>query len=61
VTYERWYLMPPGIPALRETMAEDNQRPLALLGEVHLNAVGVDESVVYCCHTVSLEACRFAF
>jgi hypothetical protein len=44
---ERWYLMPPGIPALRETMAEDNQRPLALLSEVHLNAVGVDESVIY--------------
>jgi hypothetical protein len=44
---ERWYLMPPRIPALWEAMAEEDQRPLALLGEVHLNAVGVDESVVY--------------
>jgi hypothetical protein len=49
------HLMPPGIPALREAMAEDRQRPLALLDEVHLNAIGVDESVVYCCHGFSLE------
>ena len=39
-------LMSPGIPAFRKAMAEDDQRPLALLDEVHLNAVGVDESVV---------------
>jgi hypothetical protein len=55
---ERWYLMPPRIPALWEAMAEDDQGPLALLGKVHLNAVGVDESVFYCGHRVSLEACR---
>jgi hypothetical protein len=44
---ERWYLMPPRIPALWETMTENDQRPLALLREVHLNAVGIHESVVY--------------
>ena len=43
---ECWDLMPPGIPALREAMAKDDQRPLTLLGEVHFNTVGVDESVV---------------
>jgi hypothetical protein len=42
-------------------MAENDQRPLALLGEVHLNAVGIDESVVYCCHGSSPEACLFVF
>jgi hypothetical protein len=41
------YLVPPGIPALREAVTKNDQRPLALFGEVHLNAVGVDESVVY--------------
>jgi hypothetical protein len=39
--------MPPGVPALWKAMAENDQRPLALLGEVHFNAVGVDESVDY--------------
>jgi hypothetical protein len=58
---ECWDLVPPGIPALWEAMAENDQGPLTLLGKVHLNAVGVDESVFYCCHRVSLEACLFVF
>jgi hypothetical protein len=44
---ERWYLVPPRIPAFREAMTENDQRPLALLGEVHPNPVGIHESMAY--------------
>jgi hypothetical protein len=58
---ECWELVPPGVPALRKTMAEDDQGPLALLNEVHLDAIRVDETVVHCCHDPSSEVCMFVF
>jgi hypothetical protein len=39
-------LMPPGVPELGETVAEDDERALALLGEVHGDAVGSDGSML---------------
>ena len=42
---QRDQLMAPRIPGLGEAVAEDDQRPLARLGHVHAQAVGLDESV----------------
>jgi len=58
---ERWKLVPPGVPALWKAMTEDDQRALALFNEVHLDAIRVDEAVVYCCHSSSSEAYMFLF
>jgi hypothetical protein len=38
--------MPPGVPELGETVAEDDERALALLGEVHGDAVGPDGAML---------------
>ena len=41
-------LMPPGIPRFRKTVTEDDQRPFALFGQVHSDAVGFDVSKGQC-------------
>src|ERR1700722_18526017 len=40
---ERRYLMAPGIPEFRKSMAQNDQRPLAQLDIMHPDAVGLDE------------------
>jgi hypothetical protein len=45
--------MSPGIPALREAVAENDQWALPRLGEVHPDAVRLDETLVYPSHKVS--------
>ena len=42
---ERGELMPPRVPRLGEAVAEQHERALALLGDVHADAVGVDGAV----------------
>jgi hypothetical protein len=46
-------LMSPRVPQFWKPMAEDDQRPLALLRDVHVDAVGVDEPMVHGRHTLS--------
>src|SRR5687767_12296044 len=43
-------LMSPRIPTLREAVAQDDERPLAQLGNVHLNSIRFDEAVSYPVH-----------
>ena len=38
--------MPPGIPGLREAVAEDHQRAFAGLGDMHVDAVGLYDAMV---------------
>src|SRR5919108_1910505 len=47
---QRRQLVPPGVPTLREAMAQDDQRALALLGDMHPDPVCCDEAVVHLCH-----------
>jgi len=44
------YLMPPGEPGLGESVTEDHKRPLPSLGDMHPDAVGLDESVLSGAH-----------
>ena len=39
-------LVAPGIPGLREAVAEQHQRAAAFLGDVHADAVGLDQAVL---------------
>ena len=47
---KRRQLMPPGIPGLREAVAENDQRARPLLGDVHANAVRLDGAVLDLAH-----------
>jgi hypothetical protein len=38
-------LMPPRISQFRKAVTQDNQRTLALFGDVHINAVGFDNTL----------------
>ena len=42
---QRLDLMPPRVPGLRESVTQDHQRPGALFGHVHANAVRFDHPV----------------
>ena len=42
---QRHELMPPRIPKLRKAVAQQDERTLALLGQVHADAVGLDRAV----------------
>lgn len=39
-----WNLMAPGIPRLREAVAEDDRRPGSLLGDIDADAVRFDDA-----------------
>jgi hypothetical protein len=41
------FLMPPRVPQLRKAVAKDNERPFAILGEVHPDPVRFDEAVIH--------------
>ena len=43
---KRRKLMPPGVPGLREAVAEDHERTLAGLGDMHVDAVRLYDAVV---------------
>ena len=47
---QRAELVAPGVPGLREAVAEDDERALALLGHVHADAVGLDGRVLHARH-----------
>jgi hypothetical protein len=47
---QRWELMAPGIPALRKTVAEDDERAYAQLSDVYANAIGLDHTVLHLAH-----------
>jgi hypothetical protein len=46
--------MTPGIPGFRESVAEQDQRPLSLFGDVHLDAVGRNDAALYFSHVTTL-------
>lgn len=41
------YLVPPGIPGFGPAMAEDDQWPGALFGQMHTDSVTLNEAVIY--------------
>jgi hypothetical protein len=43
---KRSELMAPRVPGLGKPMAQDDERPDAGLGNVHADAIGLDDSVV---------------
>jgi hypothetical protein len=55
---QRPELMPPGIPALGKTVAEDDERPAALLGHVQADAVRLDHAMCHLRHRRIDPGCR---
>jgi hypothetical protein len=47
---KRAELMAPGIPGFGKAVAQENQRSLALFGDVEANAVGLDHALRYLIH-----------
>jgi hypothetical protein len=47
---QRWELVAPGIPALREAVTEDNERSGSLLSDVQAHAVCLDNAVLNLAH-----------
>src|SRR5207237_10928931 len=47
---ERTYLVAPGIPGFRKAVAEQHQRPFALLGNVEMDAVCLNQSLRWFAH-----------
>src|SRR5713226_7199202 len=47
---ERLQLMTPRVPRLGETMTQDDQWTCTALGDVHANAVGFEDAMLYFVH-----------
>ena len=50
---QRLELVSPGIPGLGKAVAHHDHRSRSLLGDVHLDAVGLDRAVRRWCHCLS--------
>ena len=44
---EGWQLMAPGVPQLGEAVTQQDQRPLTLLRDMHVDAIRPEDPVVY--------------
>jgi hypothetical protein len=48
-------LVMPGVPQFREPVTQNDQRPLALVRNMHLNSVCFDEPVISRCHNYPIQ------